>query len=151
MKRIFCFVLAMIMAFMLCSCSKPAQVTVTAEPSVSPAQETPIATAPPVSDRELVLVQPQDVVVKEHGSCVFVALHREVLEGTWHFVTPSGDMDVVSTDLNIYLPHVGVYCDNFTEMLLTNIVMQLDGCSVYCEFEDGTRTRNAKISIDPYL
>ena len=151
MKRIFCFVLAMIMAVALCSCSKPVHFIDSAEVSVAPAQEISIATAPPVSDQELVIVQPQDVVVKEGGSCAFVALHREVLEGTWHFVTPSGDMDVVSSDLNIYLPHVGVYCDSFSEMLLTNIVKQLDGCSVYCEFEDGTRTRNAKISIDPYL
>ena len=151
MKRLFCIILVMVMAFALCSCSKPVPATAPVEPTVSPAQETPIATAPPVKDEDLIIVQPQDVVVREHGSCAFAAIHREVLDGTWHFVTPSGDMDVVSSDLNIYLPSVNVYTDNFSEMLLTNIPKILDGCSVYCEFEDGSRTRSATIKIDPYL
>ena len=151
MKKIFCFVLAVIMVIALCSCSRQVHIAVPAEPSVAPVQETVIATAQPVKDEDLIIVQPRDVVVKEGGSCAFAAIHREVLDGTWHFVTPSGDMDVVSSDLNNYLPSVGVYSDNYSEMLLINIVKQLDGCSVYCEFEDGTRTRSAKIKIDPYL
>ena len=50
-----------------------------------------------------------------------------------------------------YFPDLGVYSDEYTELLVCNITKELDGWSVYCVFEDGARTMNARIKVDPYL
>jgi len=135
------FVLAAMM--LSCSCSTPVKAPV--EPATALPAPTEIA-----ADSNII-VQPVDLTVKDGGDCSFTAIHREFLTGTWHFVSPSGDADIDSNMIIDYFPDLGVYSDEYTELLVCNISKELDGWSVYCAFEDGAQTRNARIKVDPYL
>lgn len=140
MNKKVCIVCALVVMLLLSSCSSPVQAPV------------PSAPAPTAAAQEgSIIVQPDDQLVYEHSACSFVAIHREFLNGTWHFVSPSGDADIESNMIAEYFPDLGVYTDEYTEIIISNVTKELDGWSVYCEFEDGEITRSAKIKVDSYL
>jgi len=142
LKSKICISLALA-AMLLCSCSVPVYAPVT------PATALPAPTE--IAADSNIVVQPIDQSVRDGGDCSFIAIHRELLSCTWHFVSPSGDADIEIGMITDYFPDLGAYSDEYTELLICNITKELDGWSVYCVFEDGAQTRNARIKIDPYL
>ena len=140
MNRKICIAVVLVAMILLSSCSSPVQ---------APVSSAPVQTMD--TQEGNIIVQPDDQVVYEGSVCSFVAIHREFMAGTWHFVSPSGDADIESNMIAGYFPDLGIYTDEYTEIIISNVVKQLDGWSVYCEFEDGARTRDAQIKVNPYL
>ena len=139
MNRKICIVVLIAM-ILLSSCSSPVQ---------APVPSAPVQTMD--TQEGNIIVQPDNQIVYEGSACSFVAIHREFMAGTWHFVSPSGDADIEIGMITDYFPDLGVYSDEYTELLICNITKELDGWSVYCEFEDGAKTRDAQIKVNPYL
>ena len=133
--------------------------TISPTPTVNPTP-TPIPTfiptpVPTQNIRELfprVTKSPTSEVVKEGGSCYFIANYENATIAVWHFVSPDGQIDMTYTGAQEFFAPVEIIDGMYSTMQLKNIPYSLDGWKVYCRYSNNygsINTNSATITVLP--
>ena len=156
MKKYLCVIVIIMVLITFSSCTKPSPAD-TPLSTVTPAHI--VATTPAYtwefdpssgpSAGSLVIIQPEDQVVAENDWSYFYAEHVDGSVGTWHIVSPDDRIDIHAEWIgSVMPPAVFVECDDNNGLTIHNTLARLDGWKVYCQFDDGTKTDYAYITID---
>ena len=90
----------------------------------------------PVPGLPVILASPISLTVREGESCTFKSNYSDAIFAVWHFVSPSGRVDVEYDNMQGAYPETLITDGMYKDMTLENVTMDYNGWKVYCRFSN---------------
>ncbi len=90
----------------------------------------------PVPGLPVIISNPISLTVWEGGSCTFMSEYSDATFAEWHFVSPSGRVDVDYSNMQAAYPGTQISNGMFKDMTLDYVTKDFNGGKVYCRFRN---------------
>lgn len=90
----------------------------------------------PVPGLPVIVANPISLTVHEGDTCTFKSDYTDALFAVWHFVSPSGRVDVEYDNMQGAYPATLIENGMYKDMTLYNVTKDFDGWKVYCRFSN---------------
>lgn len=91
--------------------------------------------------------QPTAEVVWEGYDCWFIANYTDAIWAVWHFVDPSGLIDLTYWEMAFYFPDLGIENGMYSNLHLYNIPYSVNGWRVYCEYSNNVGSVKTDLAL----